>query len=219
MMEEMEKARERVKGGCHKLKEDESKAAWPLLHPGDMVRGQHPNTKEWSLKGEVLEMVHGDSAVNMDLDDGSSRLFARDAVRKDTTRAYREEEEEELRSQLAGTVGEARPDEQLEENMRGRRQKLKPNMEDVEPRRSLRLAKKNVTMGRLGMVDDPEVLPYYMEAVERGYAGIRQSTPRGVSEEEDASLQAPREQQEPAEQEDAGRGQEETTEDGPLEEL
>ena len=51
-----------------KLKDDESKAAWPLLHPGDMVRGQHPKTKEWSLKGEVLEMVHGSRAVNVDLD-------------------------------------------------------------------------------------------------------------------------------------------------------
>ena len=65
------------------------------------------------------------------------------------------------RSQLAGTVVEARLEEQLEENMRGRRQKLKPNMEDVEPWRILRLAKKNVTMGRLVTVDDPEVLPDY----------------------------------------------------------
>ena len=58
-----------------------------------------------------------------------------------------------------------------------------------------------------------------LEAVERAYAGTRQSTPRGVSEEEDAPLQASGEQQEPAEQEEAGRGQEETTEDGPPEEL
>ena len=58
-----------------------------------------------------------------------------------------------------------------------------------------------------------------MEAVERGYAGTRQSTPRGVSEEEYASLQAPGEQQEPVEQEDACRGQEDTTEGGPQEEL
>ena len=102
--------------------------------------------------------------------------------------------------------------------MRGRRQKLKPNMEDVEPRRSLRLAKKSVTMGRLGTVDDPEVLPYYMEAVERGYAGTRQITLRGVTEEEDAPLQASGEQHEPAEQEDAREGQEEAMEGGPQEE-
>ena len=74
-------------------------------------------------------------------------------------------------------------------------------------------------MGRLGTVDDPEFLPYYMEAVESGYAGTRQINPRVVLEEEDASLQAPGEQQEPAEQEEAGRGQEETTEDSPPEEL
>ena len=153
----------------------------------------------------------------MDLDDGSTRLFARDAVRKDTTRAYLEQEEEELRSQLADTVGEARPEGQLEESKRERRQRLKPNMEDVEPRRSLRLAKKKVTMGRLGTVDDPEVLPYYMAAVESGYAGARQINPRVFSEEEDAPLQA--EQREPAEQGEAVGEQEETVEDDPPEEL
>ena len=76
----------RVKGGCYKVKKDELKAAWPALSPGDMVRGQRPQTKEWSLKGQVLEMVHGNRAVNVDLDDGRTRLFARDNVRKDTTR-------------------------------------------------------------------------------------------------------------------------------------
>ena len=35
-----------------------------------------------------MEMVHGDRAVNVDLDEGVLRLFARDAVRKDTTRKY-----------------------------------------------------------------------------------------------------------------------------------
>ena len=29
VMEEMVKARERVKGGCYKVREDELKAAWP----------------------------------------------------------------------------------------------------------------------------------------------------------------------------------------------
>ena len=122
--------RDRVKGGCYKVRKDELKSAWPRLFPGDMVRGQHPKTKEWSLKGEVLEMVHGDRAVNMDLDEGEPRLLARDAVRKDTTRAYQEQEEEELRSQLAGMVGEDRPEadlEQLEESrnagMRGVRER------------------------------------------------------------------------------------------------
>ena len=102
--------------------------------------------------------------------------------------------------------------------MRGRRQKLKPNMEEVEPRRSLRLAKKNMTIGRQGTVDDPEVLPYYMEAVKSGYAGTRQSTVRGVTEEEDTPLQASDEQHDAAVQEDAGEGPDETTEGGPQEE-
>ena len=67
-------------------------------------------------------------------------------------------------------------------------------MDDVEPRRSLRLAKKKFNMGRLGTVDDPELLPYYMAAVKSGYPGTRQIDPRVVSEEEDASLQATGEQ-------------------------
>ena len=61
-------------------------------------------------------------------------------------------------------------------------------MEEAEPRRSLRLAKKKVTMGRLGTVatvDDPEVLPYYMEAVERGWAGTRQRGLRNKPEREE----------------------------------
>ena len=45
------------------------------------------------------------------------------------------------------------------------------------------MAKKKVTLGSLGTVDDPEVLPYYMAAVESGYAGTRQINPRVFSEE------------------------------------
>ena len=80
-VEEMVKARDRVRGDCARVKKDELKSAWPRLFPGDMVRGQHPKTKVWNLKGTVLGMVHGDRAVNVDLDEGEPRLFARDAVR------------------------------------------------------------------------------------------------------------------------------------------
>ena len=78
-----------------------------------MVRGQDPKTKEWNLKGKVMELVHGDRSVNVDLEDGRLRLIERSAVRKDTTKAYREMEEEELRSQVAGTVLEEKADEQF----------------------------------------------------------------------------------------------------------
>ena len=98
-------------------------------------------------------MVHGDGSANVEFDDGSTRLFERTAVKKDTSKAYREVEEEEIRNQLAGTVLEARTDEQLEQSMRERRQRQKPSMEGAEPRRSLRLAKKRVTMGCQGTVD------------------------------------------------------------------
>ena len=47
----------------------------------------------------------------------------RDTVRNDNTKVYREVEEEELWSQLVGTVLEPMPDEQLEGPMKGRRQK------------------------------------------------------------------------------------------------
>ena len=57
------------------MKEDESKSARPVLHAGDMVRGQHPKTKEWSLMRELLEMVHGNRSVNVELEDGGTRLF------------------------------------------------------------------------------------------------------------------------------------------------
>ena len=194
VLEEMVKARERVKGGCYKVKEDKLKAAWPALNPGDMVRGQHPQTKEWSLKGQVLEMVHGNRAVNVDLDDGRTRLFARDDVRKDTTRAFMPEEEEQLQSQLAGTGLEPRPDEQLEEPSRGRKRNQRPNVEEAPPRKSLRLAKKSVTIGAQGTVDDPERLPYYRQAVGSVYAGIRQSMVMPAMEEEDTHEKAAREQ-------------------------
>ena len=63
-------------------------------------------------------------------------------------------------------------------------------------------------MGRLGTVDDPEVLPYYMAAVESGYAGTKQNNPRVFSEEEDAPPPDIGEQQEPIVQEEAEDGEE-----------
>ena len=41
VMEEMVKARERVKRCFNKVREDKLKAAWPALYAGDMVMGQH----------------------------------------------------------------------------------------------------------------------------------------------------------------------------------
>ena len=151
-----------------------------------MVRGQDPKTKEWSMKGEVLELVHGQRSVNVGLMDGRSRLFTRGALKKDSTKKYQEAEEEELRNQVAGTSLEAKDDGQLEESMQERRKRQRPNTEQVEPRRSTRLAKKWVTMGAQGTVDDPEILPYYMDAVEQGWAGTKKRCPQyGLEESED----------------------------------
>ena len=59
-------------------------------------------------------------------------------------------------------------------------------MEDVEPRRSARLAKKKVTLEDTGREDNPEELPYYMEAVENGYAGTSQRNHTTLQEEQEA---------------------------------
>ena len=70
-----------------------------------------------------------------------------------------------------------------------------------KPRRSARLAKNRVTLGDIGTVDDPGGLPYYMEAIETGYAGPRQSDPTVLSVEEDAATVDMGELQEPMEEE------------------
>ena len=101
--------------------------------------------------------------------------------------------------------------------MRGRRKKQKPNKVEVEPRRSLGLAKKNLTMGPQGTMDNPEVLPYYMESVESGYAGTRQSEGRGVTEEEDTPVQASDGQSDTAGQGDVDEGLDEAAEGSPQE--
>ena len=65
--------------------------------------------------------------------------------------------------------------------MQERRKRQRPNTEQVEPRRSTSLAKKPVSMGPQGTVDDPEILPHYMEAVEQGWAWRRARIPVGRS--------------------------------------
>ena len=82
---------------------------------------------------------------------------------------------------------EAKDDGQLEESMQESRKRQRHNMEQMEPRRSTRLAKKRVTMGAQGTVDDPEILPYYMDAVEQGWAGTKKRCPHyGLEESEDS---------------------------------
>ena len=134
-----------------------------------------------------MELVHGQRSLNVGLEDGRRRLFRRGALKKDSTRKYQEAEGEELSNQVAGTSLEAKDDGQLEESMQESRKRQRPNKEQVEPRRSTRLAKKRVTMGAQGNVDDPEILPYYMDAVEQGWAGTKKNCPQyGLEESEDS---------------------------------
>ena len=139
----------------------------------EILRGQHPKTREWTMKGEVLELVHGGRSVNVLLEGGDSRLFMREDVRLDSTKKYEEYEEEDLSTQLAGTGLEARMDQELAETRkRPRRARQQASSVQDEPRRSLRLAKKKVTMGEEQDSHNPEHLPYYMDAVEQGHAGM-----------------------------------------------
>ena len=85
----------------------------------------------------------------------------RKEVRLDSTKKYQEVEEEELKSQLAGTSLEAKNDGELEETMKeARKARQVPNTGQAEPRRSSRLARKRLTMGTEGSTHDPENLPY-----------------------------------------------------------
>ena len=118
------------------------------------------------MKGEVVEVVHGERADFMVMDDRSSRLYKREDVRLDTTKRYQENKEVELNSQLVGTELAARSDHELEETMKAPRMARQvPNTNQAVPRRSNRLARKRVTIGT------QESLPYYMNSVEEGRAG------------------------------------------------
>ena len=134
------------------------------------------------MKGEVLELVHGERSVNVMLESGDTRLFMREDVRLDSTKKY--QEDEDLSTQLAGTGPEARKDQELvETRRRPRRARQTPNSDQGEPRRSLRLAKKKVTMREEKRSHNPEHLPYYMEAVEQGHPGMWNERPQYGLEE------------------------------------
>ena len=51
VMEKIEKARERVTGGCKKVEEDKTKMAWPKLCLGDMVRGRTQRQRSGASRG------------------------------------------------------------------------------------------------------------------------------------------------------------------------
>ena len=67
-------------------------------------------------------------------------------------------------------------------------------------------------------MDDPEVLPYNMEAVESGYAGTRKGDMRGVTKQEDSPVQATNGYSATVGQEDFDEVLDEATEENPQEE-
>ena len=117
VVQEMVEATDKVRAGS-KGRADNHKRGWPKLHLSDMVRGRHPKTKEWRMKGEVVEAVYGNRSVNVVLEVNSSWLFKREDIRLESTKRYQKVEEEELNSLLVGTSLEARNDHELEETMR-----------------------------------------------------------------------------------------------------
>ena len=68
-------------------------------------------------------------------------------------------------------------------------------------------------------MNNPEVLPYYMEAVKSGYAGTRKRGPRNVPEEEALPEEASdRDSVDATEQGVTGKGSGEAAGEDPLEE-
>ena len=108
----------------------------------------YPQTNEWSMKGKVLELVHGERSANVELEDGDTRLFMRSDVRLDTTRKYQEDEEEDLNSQLAGTGLEARKDQELEDTRkRPRRARQAPNVDPGGAKEELKAGQEEGDLG------------------------------------------------------------------------
>ena len=95
--------------------------------------------------------------------------------------------------------------------MRGRKRNQRPNVEEAPPRR--------VTMGAQGTMDNPEELPYCMQAVGSGYAGTSQSMAMLAVEEEDSLEQAAMEQSVDEEQDGGEVLDEDTAGDSSGEEL
>ena len=190
VVEEMVEARDIVRAG-NKVKMDKDKRGWPKLYRSDMVRGRHPKTKEWIMKGEVVEVVPGERAVFVVMDNRSSRLYKREGVRLDTTKRYQKHQEEELNSQLVGTELEARKDHKPEETLKvPRKARQDTNTSNAAPRRSSRLAKKRATLRTQEEAHDQETLPYYMNTVEEGRAEMWWGKPKyGLEDQEPHGLE------------------------------
>ena len=59
----MVEARDRVRAA--RAMEEEDRAGLPPLEVRDTVVGQHPQTMEWSLDGEVSAVTHGNRAYSV----------------------------------------------------------------------------------------------------------------------------------------------------------
>ena len=67
---------------------DEDKPGLAPLCMGDLVVGQHPKSKEWSLDGEVTEVTHSDRAYIVTYLEEGNGMFARLDLKLDKTRRF-----------------------------------------------------------------------------------------------------------------------------------
>ena len=132
------------------------------------------------MKGEVVELVHGDRAIFQMMVNRSSRMYKRENVRLDTTKMYQEDEEEKLNNQQMGTKLEARKDHKLEGFLKvPRKARQVPNTSNAVPRRSSRPENRKVTQRTQGETLKPCPTTWMQwRRREQGDCGTRPSTGR-----------------------------------------
>ena len=76
--EDMVKARERNR--MQKKEDGDDTPVLPKLRVGNLVRGQNPKSKEWTMAGRVEANVHRDRAVFVKVHKKGNRMFQRKHV-------------------------------------------------------------------------------------------------------------------------------------------
>ena len=86
--EAMVRARDKTRADS--VKKDDG----PQLSAGDLVRGQDPKTKVWTMAGIVDSIVHNRRSVSIKFQKSGSRIFSREDVKPDTTDKFQYNEQE-----------------------------------------------------------------------------------------------------------------------------
>ena len=88
----------RDKTPSHRVKKNNGPKVLPQVLAGNLVRGQDPKTKVWTMAGIVDSIVHNRRSVSIKFQKSGSRIFSREDVKPDTTDKfqYNEQEKKEL---------------------------------------------------------------------------------------------------------------------------